>query len=151
MKTNDTNDKNQPQTFDSHQRVVGCIISVWFSILLATSKTLITQFLSNINLINVMFCRMVVLIELYNLHCKAYQCWVKRLCIVWDQESSQEWRTFPLSCLRMEARQQQQSWYAEDLGDKGIVKGMDTIAYDIFSNYQRKASSSNVRTIMPLA
>ena len=40
---------------------------------------------------------------------KAYLCWGKRLksCAVWKQESLQEWTTFPLSCLRMEARQKQ--------------------------------------------
>ena len=43
---------------------------------------------------------------------EAYLCWaqsLRRLCIVWKQERLQEWATFPLGCLRMEARQQQQS------------------------------------------
>ena len=52
---------------------------------------------------------------------KAYLCRgkkLKRLCVVWKQESPMEWTTFPLSCVRMETRQQQHSWqrYAKRSG-----------------------------------
>ena len=76
---------------------------------------------------------------------------LKRLCAIREQESLQEWTTFPLRYLRMEARQQQQSWlwHARRYRRRrnGRRSGHNRSSY----LYHRKATSSNVRTIVPSA
>ena len=83
---------------------------------------------------------------------KAYLCWgkrLKRLCVVWKQENIWEWTTSPLSCWRMEARQQQRSWqrYARRSGRRRNCRrsGHNRSSY----LYQWKETSSNVWTILP--
>ena len=85
---------------------------------------------------------------------KAYLCWgkrLKRLCVVWTKESLQEWTQYPLSCLRLEARQQQQSWqrHARKPGRwrNGWRSGQNHSSY----LYQKKATSGKIRTIIPIS
>ena len=62
---------------------------------------------------------------------------------VHKQESLQEWTTFPLSCSRIDARQQYNSPDSdmpEDLGDEGMAEGVDTIVHHTFTEERKPAA-----------
>ena len=84
---------------------------------------------------------------------KAYLCWgkrLKRLCPVWKQESLLEWTTFPLSCLRMEVRQEQvlTAICQKILETKEQPKEW---TQSLIVPLPKEAASSNVRAVVPSA
>ena len=55
-------------------------------------------------------------------------------------------KKFPLSCLRMEVRQQNSpdSDMPEDLGDEGMAEGVDTIARHTFNKEKQSQTMSEL-------
>ena len=81
----------------------------------------------------------------------ACRCWGKRLerlCAIQKQESLPEWTMFPLSHLRVEVWQQQQSWQwcARRSGRR---RNGQRSGHNRSSFLYHKKASSNVRTILP--